>query len=293
MLIVNSFNAWLDQRASSKGAALAFYTLFSMAPTILLVIAIAGAVFGREAAQGAIFGQLKGLVGAEGAAAIEAMIASARHKDEGTIATIVAGVLLLVGATTVFSEVKDSLDEIWNTPPAAGSGILNFLRTRLLSFGLLGVLAFLLMVSLAVSAAVTAIAKLWGGMALLAVPISALFSFAVTTCLFAAVYKILPQVKLSYKDVWTGAFGTALLFIVGKYLIGAYLGNSDVISSYGAAGSLIAVILWVYYSGQIFYFGAEFTHQYATTFGSRIDRPDATTGSPTEPGKPRKNQFLS
>jgi membrane protein len=283
-LFLESGKAWLAQRASSKGAALAFYMLFSMAPMLLIVIAVAGAVFGHDAAQGAIFGELKGMLGGEGAKAIQDMLISASRDQNGGFAAVIAGVLLLVGATSVFAELKDSLDEMWEVPPSTESGFVALLKTRFMSFGLVMVLALLLMVSLVVSAALAAVAKLWGGMALLAVPISFLFSFAVTTCLFAAIYKILPQVKLSYSDVFTGAAGTAALFMLGKFLIGLYLSKSDVVSSFGAAGSLIAVLLWIYYSSQIFFFGAEFTHQYATRFGTRCDRPASA--------EPHRNRFL-
>lgn len=284
-LLIESGKSWLAQRASSKGAALAFYMLFSMAPMLLIVIAVAGAVFGREAAQGAIFAQLQGLLGGEGAKAIQDMLISASRDQDGGWAAAIAGVLLLVGATSVFAELKDSLDEMWEVPPSKESGFVALIKTRFMSFGLVMVLALLLMVSLVVSAAIAAIAKLWGGMAILAVPLAFLFSFAVTTCLFAAIYKILPQVKLSYADVFTGAVGTAAMFMLGKFLIGLYLSKSDVVSSFGAAGSLIAVLLWIYYSAQIFFFGAEFTHQYATRYGTHCDTAQA-------PEAPHHNRFL-
>jgi len=291
-LLFDVADAWLDRRASSKGAALAFYTLFSMAPMLLVVIALAGAVFGRDAAQGAIFSQLRALFGSDGARAIAALIASARDPAKGMLATGMAFLLLMIGATSVFAELKGSLDDIWQAHRGSKSGLVDFVRTRILSLSLLAVLAFLLMVSLVVSAALAAFARYWDSAALIAAPLSALFSFAIASCLFAAIYQILPQVPLSYRDVWIGALGTSALFMLGKYLIGVYLGNSDVISAYGSAGSLIAVLLWVYYSAQIFFFGAEFTHQYALTFGSLAaapGMPDAEPGAASQPSPDSKS----
>lgn len=267
MLVMGSLNAWIDQRASSKGAALAFYTLFSMAPVLVIAIAIAGAVFGEEAAQGAIFSELRGLVGAKGAEAIQLLLAGAKDKQEGAWATLVASAFLVVGATSMFAELKASLDEVWHVPPSKQPGIVDFIMTRFLSFGLVMVLGFLLLVSLVLSAAISQLDKYWGVSAL-AVPLSALMSYSVITILFAAIFKILPQIWLAWRDVLIGALGTAAFFMLGKYAIGVYLGNSDIVSSYGAAGSLIALLLWIYYSAQIFFFGAEFTRQYALIFGS-------------------------
>lgn len=279
---------WFNQRAGSKGAALAFYTLFSMAPLLILVISIAGAVFGEKAAQGEIFNQLNGLVGPRGAEAIQLLLASAHNSDSGTVATIVATVLMLVGATTVFSELKDSLDELWHVPPARQSGLVAFIRTRLLSFGLILVLAFLLLVSLVVSAVLQLLQNYWSGIwsniAYVVSPVSQIFSFLVITCLFASIFKLLPNIKIAWRDVWIGALGTAALFVLGKFLIGVYLGNSGVASSYGAAGSVIALLLWVYYSAQIFFFGAEFTRQYALWYGSLRGSNDALKQTKTKTG---------
>lgn len=278
-VVVGSAREWSDQRAASKGAALAFYTLFSMAPVLILVIAIAGAFFGKEAAQGAIFSQLKGLVGPGGAEAIQLLLAGAHNAKNGLIATIVASVVLLIGATTAFAELKDSLDEIWHVPKSRQSGILGMIRTRLLSFGLILALAFLLLVSLVVSAGLAMFERYWAGIwsdtfSILS-QASFVFSFLVIASMFAAIFKILPQIKLSWHDVWIGALGTAALFNLGKYLIGYYLGSVGVATTYGAAGSVIALLLWVYYSAQIFFFGAEFTRQYALWFGSLRNSPEA------------------
>lgn len=276
-VIVGAIQQWIAKRAASKGAALAFYTLFSMAPILVLVIAIAGAFFGMEAARGAIYSQLKGLVGPAGAEAIQLLVAGARNTDAGRIATMIASVILLIGATTAFAELKDSLDDIWEVPKSQGSGIIGVLRVRLLSFGIVLVLAFLLMVSLVVSAALAVLEHYWGGIwteaQFILKPLTWGFSFAVIAILFAVIYKMLPAILLSWRDVWIGSLITAGLFILGKYVIGIYLGNSGVVNSYGAAGSVIALLLWVYYSAQIFFLGAEFTHQYALWFGShRLQR---------------------
>jgi membrane protein len=271
IVIVGAIEEWIAQRAASKGAALAFYTLFSMAPILVLAIAISGALFGTQAAQGEIFAQLHGLLGPGGAQAVELLLAGARHPQDNTIATLIATFFLLVGATTVFAELKESLDEIWHVPPQRSGGFLHLVRTRLLSFGLVLVLAFLLLVSLVVSAGLSMLERYWGslwnGAHLLALASSG-FSFAVIALLFAIIYKLLPQVRLSWRDVWIGALGTAALFTLGKHLIGVYLGNSGIASAYGAAGSVLALLLWVYYSAQIFFLGAEFTRQYALWFGS-------------------------
>ncbi|EEF26946.1 conserved hypothetical protein [Ricinus communis] len=231
------------------GAALAFYTLFSLAPILVLVLAIAGWFYGPQAAQGELFAQLRGLVGAQGAEAIQAVLAGARNKEEGRLATIVAGALLLFGATTVFAELKASLDAIWQVPPLTKGTVWDTIRTRLLSFGMVLVLAFLLMVSLVVSAALTLLEKFWGSYwtdaGIVLTVINMVISFVVIAALFGVIFKMLPRVKLSWHDVTIGAVGTAALFTIGKYAIGAYIGNSGVASSYGAAGSMIALLLWL------------------------------------------------
>jgi membrane protein len=263
---------WFEHRASSMGAALAFYTLFSLAPVLVLVLAIAGWFYGPQAAQGQLFAELRGLVGAQGAEAIQLVLAGARNKEEGRLATLAAGALLLFGATSVFAELKASLDAIWQVPPLTRGTAWDVIRTRLLSFGMILVLAFLLMVSLVVSALLTLLEKFWGshwgdaGLVLSA--LNYVVGYAVISALFGAIFKLLPRVKLSWHDVTIGAMGTSALFSLGKYVIGAYIGNSGVTSSFGAAGSMIALLLWVYYSAQIFFLGAEFARQYALQLGS-------------------------
>ena len=294
-MLVNTVQEFLNQRCGSKGAALAFYTLFSMAPVLVIAIAIAGAVFGPQAAQGEIFGQLSGLIGPTGADAIQLLLAAVHNSRSGTFATTIATLVLIVGATTVFAELKDSLDEIWCVKRPSESGFMNLVQTRLLSFGLVLVLAFLLLVSLVISAVLAVLQNYWGGLwnhvSLILTPIAALFSFAVIASLFASIYRLLPQVKLPWRDVSIGAIGTAALFILGKFLIGIYLGNSGVASSYGAAGSIVALLLWIYYSAQIFFFGAQFTRQYALSFGSLRNQsaPTITNDDPLSAGTSSSN----
>ena len=278
-VMAGSVNAWIDHRAVSKGAALAFYTLFSMAPILILAIAGAGYFFGADAARGEIIAQVEGLVGHNGAQAIQALLAGAQDPASGLAATLLAGVLLLVGATSVFVELKGSLDEMWGIEPPKGLAVIVFLRTRLYSFGLVLVLAFLLLVSLVVSAALAVLERyadgIWSSSYELFAILSSAIAFSVIASLFALIYKALPAAPLSWRDVWIGAVFTAGLFSLGKYLIGLYLGKSGVASSFGAAGSLIALLLWVYYSAQIFFLGAEFTRQYAMEFGSLVPRTPA------------------
>lgn len=275
-LSYEAVSEWVNDRASRKGAALAFYTVFSLAPILILSIAIAGLFFGQEAARGEIFAQVKDLLGSEAAAAIQAMIRNASRPGAGAIATAVGLVTLGIGATTALAELKDGLDQIWEAPPEKTSGFWYFLRKRLLSVGLILSLGFLLLVSLVFSALVSAFARRWGpadATGLVLQVVNFLLSFALVTLLFAMIYKILPSVRIAWKDVAIGSVITAALFTVGKSLIGVYLGNSAVASTYGAAGSVILVLVWVYYSAQIFLLGAEFTKVYAHRYGSRRNLP--------------------
>lgn len=274
---------WFEHRAASKGAALAFYTLFSLAPVLILVIAVAGFFYGAEAAQGQLLTQLRGLVGPQGAETIQAVLAGARNKESGMLATMIASALLVVGATTVFAELKDSLDEIWGVPPPKDASWWDTVRTRLLSFGLILVLGFLLMVSLVVSAALAVLENylsgLWQTATVVLGWIAWIISFLVIATLFGVIYKLLPRIRLSWHDVIIGALGTAAMFTLGKFLIGLYIGNSGVANSFGAAGSMIALLLWVYYSAQIFFLGAEFARQYAIQLGSLRNRPKEEVGA--------------
>jgi len=283
-LFLQSVLSWFSHRATSKGAALAFYTMFSLTPILVLVIAIAGYFLGERAAHGEIVAQISDLVGDSGAQVIQSMLAKSSNPKSGIIATLIASTLLFIGATTVFAELKASLDEVWETskPQAQGGkqAVSALLKTRLLSFSIILSLAFLLLTSLLVNAGLALVEQFaadFVGRFITTIGIfkqvSALVSFGVITSMFAVIYKMLPDVKLPWSDVWVGAAFTAILFGLGKTLIGIYLGNSAVASSFGAAGSLIALLLWVYYSAQIFFFGAEITRQYALTFGSLRDIP--------------------
>ena len=278
---------WFDDSAPTLGAAVAYYTVFSLAPLFVIAVFIAGLVFGQEAARGEIMTQLSGLMGEQGARAVQGMLEAVNKPKEGIVATVIGIALLLVGATTVFGELQDALDRIWRAPARGdGSGWLNLLRVRLLSFSMIMGLGFLLMVSLVASAALAALGKWWapvfGGWAALAQGVNFLFSFVMVTVGFAMIYKIMPRVRVQWRDVWVGAAVTALLFAVGKHLIGLYIGKSSVASGYGAAGSLVVVLVWVYYSAQIFLLGAEFTWVYAHEYGSlrNVGRPGAPS-SPT------------
>ncbi|WP_083745778.1 YihY/virulence factor BrkB family protein [Variovorax sp. KK3] len=266
-------NAWVDDYAPSMGAAISYYTIFSLAPLLIIVIAVAGALFGREAAQGQIVGQVSGLVGQDGAKAIEAMLASVSEPDKGLIAGAISLVVLLIGSTTVFAELQSALDRIWHVPEREKpSGVWAVLRARVLSFGLIMGLAFLLIVSLVVSAVLAAFGNWFGGLvpgweALLQV-LNLLISLGIMTLLFAMIYKLMPTARIAWRDVWIGALVTAVLFELGKLGIGLYLGKSGVDESFAAAGSLVVLVAWVYYAAQIFLLGAEFTKVYADAHGS-------------------------
>ena len=266
--------AWLDDYVPSMGAALAYYTLFSLAPLLLIVISVAGLVFGQEAARGEIASQLHTLMGEPGASAVQALLASMDKPAEGTAATLLGVLLLLVGATTVFGELQDALDRIWRVPAQNQSnGWIALLRTRVLSFGMILAIGFLLMVSLVLSAALTTMANRWspffGDWLVIASAVNGVVGFFLVATLFALIYKVMPRVHVPWSDVWIGAVFTSLLFALGKSLISLYIGRSGIVSGFGAAGSLVVVLLWVYYSAQIFLIGAEFTWVYANVFGSR------------------------
>ena len=271
-VLADSVNAWFDQRAASKGAALAFYMLFSMTPILLMAVVLAGYFFGADAARGEVIVQVRALVGPNGAQAIQALLTATQNPASGLIATVVASVLLLLGATSVFVELKGSLDELWGVGKSRQSGLRLLMQTQLSSFMLVLLLAFLLFASLAASAALAVLERLAGGIwsswAFVLAAFSAWISFGVIACLFAVIYKMLPDAPLSWRDVWTGAIFTAGLFSLGRYAIGLYLGSSGVESGFGAAGSVVALLLWIYYSAQIFFLGAEFTRQYALRYGS-------------------------
>jgi membrane protein len=273
-LLRDAVNAWSDDYAPSMGAALSYYTLFSIAPLLLIAISVAGLVFGPEAARGEIFGQLKDLMGAEGAQAVERMLQNVDRPGAGIIGTVSGVAVLLLGAATVFNELQNDLDRIWRVPEQAkAGGLWNLLRTRLLSFGMVLGVAFLLIVSLVMSAALAALGKWWAPVFAewqrFAYFLDLAISFSLMTLVFGMIYKIMPRTRIRWRDVWIGAAVTSALFAAGKFAIGLYLGRVGVGSAFGAAGSLVMVMVWVYYSAQIFLLGAEFTRVYARTHGLR------------------------
>ena len=273
-LFKKAANAWVDDFAPSMGAAISYYTVFSLAPLLVIVIAIAGAVFGREAVTGQIVGQLSGLIGKDGAQVVQGLVASASDTNKGLIAGLISIVILLIGATTVFAELQSALDRIWHVPvEEKPSGILALLRTRLLSFGLILGVAFLLIVSLSVSAATAALGTWAGTLMPGSEVLLQLLNFAISagifTLLFALIFKLMPSTPIAWRDVWIGAAVTAVLFEIGKLLIGLYLGKSGMTESFAAAGSLVVLLAWVYYAAQVFLLGAEFTKVYADEHGSK------------------------
>ncbi len=290
-LVKKSIVAWVDDFAPSMGAALAYYTLFSIAPLLMIAIAVAGLAFGQEAAQGEIVGQIQGVIGREGAIAVEGLLKSANAPARGIFLTVVSVITLLIGATTVFAELQSDLDRIWRIPaPAKVNGIWILLRSRLLSFGLVLGLGFLLLVSLLVSAAIAAFGKWWDGAfegwETLLQGLNFGFSLAVSALLFAVIYKYMPRARIAWRDVWVGAAVTAFLFEIGKILIGLYLGKTSVASGFGAAGSLVVLLVWVYFAAQIFLLGAEFTWVYAHEYGSKRARTEkkSATSIPSHSG---------
>jgi membrane protein len=271
-----TINGFFEDEALTRGAAISFYAVTSIAPLLLIVVAIAGLASGREAAQGAIVGQLSGLMGAQTAEFFQSILANASSKTSGILSTLIGLVTLVITASGVFVEMQSALNAIWKVETKA-STISRLLRARALSISLVVALGFLLMVSLVVSAVLAA----FGDYLSATLPISgliisilnSLISFLLIAVLFGAIFKVLPDRRLEWRDVLTGAIVTSLLFSVGKFLIALYLGSSGAASAYGAAGAIILLLLWVYYSVQIFLIGAEFTRAFATTYGSRVDQP--------------------
>jgi membrane protein len=264
---------WLDDDPFQSAAALSYYTLFSLAPLLIISIAVAGFVFGHEAAHNQIVMTLQGLVGRESAEAVQAMIQSASNRPEsGMLSSLIGGIVLLFGAGGVVGQLQTSLNAIWGVKAQSDSGVHEFIRRRFISFAMVLAVGFLLLVSLTISALISGVAQFMGGLigeaALIAHVLDILLSFGFITLLFATIYKLLPDVEIQWNDVLTGAAMTSVLFTIGKSLIGLYLGSSAITSIYGAAGSIITVLLWVYYSALIFLLGAEFTQVYAGMYGS-------------------------
>ena len=274
-LLKATYQEWSKYKVPRMGAALAYYTIFSLAPLLVIAISVAGIVFGDQAVQGEIVNQIQGLMGADAARAIQTMIQSAHKPAHQAIGTIIGLAILFLGASGVFNEMQDALNEIWGIDTTKKTGIWNMIKTRFLSFGMVLGIGFLLLVSLVLSAFLAGVAKYVSGF--LPVPEAVLhvadmvFSIFFITVLFAMIFKILPDVKIPWSDVWVGSAMTAILFTIGKFLIGFYIGKSVTTSAYGAAGSLVVIVAWIYYCAQLLYFGAEFTRVYATECGSHCE----------------------
>lgn len=273
-LLRAAFKDWQDDDCSRMAAALAYYTVFSLAPLLVIAIAIAGAIFGQAAAQNEIVAQIEGLVGSEGARAIQAAIQNANQPDTSSLASIISIIALLFGASGVFVQLQTSLNEAWEVEAKPGKGMMNFIRKRLLSFSAVLGIGFLLLVSLVVSAVISGLSaylsQMIPGAEYIWHVLNLIASLIVISFAFALIYKYLPDVIIRWSDVWVGAITTAVLFNIGKFAIGFYLGRGSIGSTYGAAGSLAILLAWVYYSAQILFFGAELTQVYARRFGSRI-----------------------
>lgn len=272
-LFLQSFNDWMEDRALRFSAALAYYSIFAMAPLVIIAIAVAGLVFGEEAARGQIYQQIEWLLGPTGATEIQSLIQASSDTSKSLFATIVGIFTLLIGASGVFGQLKDALNSIWGVRLKPGSGIMGSLKEYLLNFSMVLGVGFLLIISLLLSAVLQAVNTFMTGylpIPSFVAPLTGLVSFVIVVVLFALIFKVLPDVNIHWEDVWIGAIVTSVLFGVGKYLIGLYLGKSGTTSSFGAAGALILVLVWVYYSTTIFLLGAEFTKVYASRYGSGI-----------------------
>jgi membrane protein len=298
-LFSEGFDSWSKHKAPRLGASLAFYTLLSLAPLLLVVVAVVGLVFGHTAAQRAIVQQVQALIGDQGAKAAQALLEGSSNKTHGLIATIIGVITLLFGASGVMIELRDALNTIWEVPTPQISGftgkIRAYVKERLLSFAIVLSIGFLLIVSLALSTWISAVgavsaAVLPANEAVLHV-VNALVSFAIITGLFASMYKVMPDVRLEWSDVLLGGAFTSLLFTVGKLLLGLYLGKASIASSYGAFASIVVLVVWVYYSGQIFFLGAELTRAYANRHGSLPSlMPEPIVKSASEASKPRAGE---
>lgn len=273
-LLKEAFQDWQEDKASRLAASLAYYTVFSLAPLTIIAIAIVGTIFGEEAARGEIVGQIEGLVGTQGAQAIETAIQNAEQPDFRNAASIINLGVLLFCASGVFAQLQETLNRIWEVKAKLGLGIISLIRKRFLSFSAVVSIGFLLMVSLLVSAALAALnnylSSLLPGVDFLWQILNVFVSLGVITLLFALMYKYLPDAIIRWSDVWIGSAITAVLFTLGKYVLGLYLGRGSFGSTYGAAGSLVVVLAWVYYAAQILFYGAELTQVYAKRYGSRI-----------------------
>lgn len=276
-LLIDTYNEWSGDKAPRMGAALAYYTIFSLAPLLVIVTAVAGFFLGTGTVQQALIEEMRGFVGPDTARAIQQSVAASFEPGSGTAATIVAIVLLLFGSTVAFAEMRDALNTIWEMKPRPESTLWAFLKARIFSLSMVLCIGFLLLVSLLLSTALSLAARYWRHyLPLPPAAMSALdlvLSFAIITVLFAMLFKVLPAAKIAWRDVWIGALITSFLFTVGKFLIGLYLGTGAVASSYGAAASVVVIAAWAYYSAQIFYFGAEMTRVYTMNY-HRLVQPE-------------------
>ena len=266
---------WVDDGAARLGAALSYYTIFAIPPLLVIIIFIASLVFDEKMVQGALFGQVGGLVGEKGAEAIQSALTASNPQKQGMIASVLAVLMLIVTSTGLFIELQTALNRIWDVETKPGQGLKGFIKNRLISFAIIVAIGFLLVVSLVVSAAISILSEYFStlvpGLDVLWTIINLALSLAVITALFAMVFKVLPDVKVAWRDVWIGAALTAFLFTAGKFLLGLYLGKNATVSAYGAAGSVVLILLWVYYSAQILFFGAEFTQVYANRYGTELE----------------------
>jgi membrane protein len=297
-LVKETFSDWSEDKAPRLAAALAYYTIFSLAPLLIIVIAIAGRILGDAAVTGEVAAQIQNLIGNEDAAKfIEEMVAAARKPTTSTVATVIGIFTLLLGASGLFGQLQDALNTIWEVAPKPGRGWLATIKDRFLSFTMVLGIGFLLLVSLVLSAALSAFGSFLGSdeESIVWQILNFVISFGVITLLFAMIYKVLPDVKIAWSDVWIGAAATALLFTLGKFLIGLYLGRSGISTTYGAAGSLVLILIWIYYSAQILFLGAEFTQVYARRFGTRIepakDAIPVTEDARAQQGMPSKESL--
>lgn len=283
---------WLDDDAATLAAALAYYALLSLAPLLVISVSIAGWFLGPEAARGQVSGELGSIVGPQAAEGIQAVVASAEEPKKGVIGVIVGVITLFVGASGVFGQLQTSLNTVWEVKPRADRGLMGTLKDRFFSFTMVLGVAFLLLVSLVLSSLLssfgTVLADTLPGGATVWQIVNFAISFAVVTALFALIFKVIPDAKIKWRDVWLGAGVTALLFVIGKQLLGLYLGKAAVGSSYGAAGSIVALVVWVYYAAQILFVGAEFTQAHARQRGSRIEPSDNAVSASAPASAPRR-----
>jgi membrane protein len=273
-LFLQTFNGWLEDRALRFSAALAYYSIFAMAPLVIISISVAGLVFGEQAARGQVYQQINWLLGSKGAAEIQTLIQASSDTSKSILATVVGVITLLIGASGVFGQLKDALNSIWGVQLKPGAGIISSVKEYLLSFSMVLGVGFLLIISLLLSAVLQSVNSFVTGylpVPSFVGPLTAAGGFVVVLLLFALIFKVLSDIEIGWEDVWIGATVTAILFTLGKFLIGLYLGTSSIGSSFGAAGALILILVWVYYSTTIFLLGAEFTKAYADRYGSGIN----------------------